>query len=67
MRSYRCFFLDSANHYRDVEMLRGADDEEAIAKAQQLLAQRDYFSGFEVWQGARHLTSGRRRDSVRDE
>ena len=66
MRDYRCFFLDSGNHYRDVEMLRGADDDEAIAKAQRLLVERDFFSGFEVWQGARLLASGRRGDVRQD-
>ena len=66
MRDYRCFFLDSANHYRDVEVLRGTDDEEAIAKALRLVVERDYFSAFEVWQGARLLASGRRADLRQD-
>lgn len=59
MQDYRCFFLDGENHYRDVEVLRGADDEDVIAKAQRLLAERDYFSGFELWQGPRLLTAVR--------
>lgn len=66
MRDYRCFFLDSAKHYRDVEVLRGADDGDAIAKAQQLMVERDFFSSFEVWEGARLLASGRRGDLGQD-
>jgi hypothetical protein len=62
MRDYRCFFLDGENHIRDVEVFNGADENAAIRQAQRLLAQRDYHSGFEVWQGARLITSGRRGD-----
>jgi hypothetical protein len=59
---YRCYFLDSENHIREAAELIGVSEGEAIATARRLLAQRDYHSGFEVWQGTRLLTVGRRRD-----
>jgi len=53
MCGYRCYFLDERDRFRDVEAFTAADDNEAIGKAQYLIAERDCFAGFEVWQGAR--------------
>src|SRR5690242_10826503 len=53
MHAYRCYFLSGDDHIRDVEVLTAADDNEALAKAQYLIAERGYFASFEVWEGAR--------------
>ena len=60
MPEYRCYFLDSADHIRGVEEFMGPDDTEAIVEALRLFTERDYYPGFEVWQGKRRLSSGQR-------
>ena len=49
----RCYFL-SDGHIVAVEILAGLSDEEAIAKAHELYAERGaLYEGFEVWDRAR--------------
>jgi hypothetical protein len=53
MHAYRCYFLNGKGQFRDVEAFAAENDNEAIAKGHCLIAERDYFTNFEVWQGAR--------------
>jgi len=56
MHDYRCYFLSKEGRFRNVAVIKGADDDEAVAQARRLLAEQDYYAGIEVWEGERLLT-----------
>jgi hypothetical protein len=56
MHAYRCYLLSGEGRFREVEVIKCVDDKEAIATAQRILAERDHYSGFEVWEGERLIT-----------
>jgi hypothetical protein len=60
MPQYRCYFIDSEDHIRGVEALMEPNDTEAVVAALRLFTERNYYPGFEVWQGKRRLSCGER-------
>ena len=60
----RCYFL-SGGHIAAVEELTGLSDEEAVAKARRLYAERmASYEGFEVWDRTRFVIRSVRGESV---
>ena len=60
----RCYFL-SGGHIAAVEELTGLSDDQAVAKAYQLFAERvAFYEGFEVWDRARIVVRSVRGESV---
>jgi hypothetical protein len=55
VHAYRCYFLSGEGRFRDVQVIKCADDSTAIAEARRLVAEQDY-PRFEVWEGERLLT-----------
>jgi len=62
MHGYRLYFLSSEDRIRGVEQFVAASDGDALARSHRILSEQDTYPGFEVWQGARLLTFGRRGD-----
>jgi hypothetical protein len=55
MSGYRCYFL-SGRILEDFEALTAATDEHAVREAERVFREKSgRFSGFEVWQGRRHV------------
>lgn len=59
-RYYRYCFLDRKGEIRSFEGFTAAGDNKAIAEAERLFARFEHYAGFEVRQGSRLVTSGRR-------
>jgi hypothetical protein len=57
MARYRCYFIGSHGQLVGAENVDGANDEEAIAIARRLFAQKAYASGFELRQGQRRIAT----------
>ncbi len=55
MAWYRVYFLNNKRRISDVEEFASASDEQALDRAQELLNDRRYFMGVELWQGARPI------------
>lgn len=55
MSWYRAYFLNNARRISDVEEFASGSDQQALDRAQELLADRRHFAGVEVWQGARPI------------
>jgi hypothetical protein len=53
MAWYRAYFLNQNRHISDVEEFKSASDDQAMAQARDLLAQRQEHFAFELWQEAR--------------
>jgi hypothetical protein len=59
---YRCFFLSSDGHIRNVAEILANSDAEAIAEGQRLLEDgMASYDGFEVWNLARFVHRYRRK------
>jgi len=55
MSGYRCYLLNG-RIIEDFEVLRAATDERAVQEAERVFREKaGRFSGFEVWQGHRHV------------
>lgn len=51
MKYYRCYFLSPTNAIKDVAEFECVDDRAALREAHRLLEERDYYPGFELWEG----------------
>ncbi len=54
-RYYRCYLLNGELKIASAYGLECADDEEAVRKAAELLAETSIYHGIEVWYGARRV------------
>lgn len=63
MRYYRCYFLDADGHVLAAEVVQADTDEEALARAAEMLSGRPHYRSIEVWDGARRIFP-QPRDSV---
>jgi hypothetical protein len=56
MNQYRCYFLSPRNSIVGLEVIECESDEQACAKARQLISTRGHRAA-EVWHGARRVCS----------
>ena len=61
MPSYRCYFLDAANHVAADRFVECGTDRLAQARADELLADTGY-RAMEIWDGARFVYQAMRQD-----
>jgi hypothetical protein len=60
MVQYRCFFLDRADHFRNVTEFWSGNDASALERARLYRdATRAIYAGIELWQGKRYLATER--------
>jgi hypothetical protein len=57
MPSFRIYFIGVSRKIVDAVALDCADDQQAIAEAKKLLAERPTVHGIEVWEAARRVAS----------
>ena len=55
MRSYRCFFLNSAGRIEKAEIVEAETDEDALAAALSLIDRQSHYGSIELWEGARKV------------
>jgi hypothetical protein len=63
MHSYRCYFLDAADHAAATEFIACATDVQAQVRADGLLAASGY-PGIEVWDHGRRVYRARKVDAA---
>jgi hypothetical protein len=63
MHSYRCYFLDAADHVATTEFIACATNVQAQVRADGLLAASDY-PGIEVWDHGRRVYRARKVDAA---
>ena len=55
MASYRCYFLDTADHIRAAEVIEADALDGAVDRALALLRERPHHHAVELWDGARKV------------
>ncbi|HVH74748.1 MAG TPA: hypothetical protein VM755_07500 [Stellaceae bacterium] len=55
MRTYRCFFLNEADHIKAAEIIEVEEIDDAVERARVMLRERPQHRTVEIWEGARML------------
>jgi hypothetical protein len=53
MPTYRCYFMDCADHIKSVELIEATDDRTATEAARAMLRAQSRHQRIEVWDGAK--------------